>query len=138
MPCQRFAAVVGKPCSSIEGSRSCQLVEVRRTHSRNDWLSRRLPVGPSSQLQGNPQAFGEEPFQAEEPPGFVGKIATSDQAILLVALGAQTPVLLLWVVAHSGPGQGDMMKGGMFGEAGPQVGVQAQFHPGIPAADAHT
>ena len=59
--------------------------------------SSRLPVGPSSQLQGNPQAFGEEPFQAEEPRGFVGQIATSDQAILLVALGAQTPVLLLRV-----------------------------------------
>src|SRR5918994_6863009 len=96
--------------------------------------SSRLPVGSSSQLQGNPQAFGEEPFQAEEPPGFVGQIATSDQAILLVALGAQTPVLLLRVVAHPGPGQGDVMKGGVFGEAGPQVGVHAQFHPGIQAA----
>ena len=50
--------------------------------------SRWLPVGPSSQLQGNPQAFGEEPFQVEEPPGFVGQIATSDHAILLVTLGA--------------------------------------------------
>src|SRR5918996_2636786 len=107
---------------------------VRRTHSRIDGLSSRLPVGSSSQLQGNPQALGEKPFQAEEPPGFVGQIAASDQSILLVALGAQTPVLLLWVVAHSGPGQGNVMKGGMFGEAGPQVGVHAQFHPDIQAA----
>src|SRR5919107_6228220 len=113
---------MGKPCA------------VRRTHSRIDGLSSRLPVGSSSQLQGNPQAFGEEPFQAAEPPGFVGQIATSDQAILLVALGAQTPVLLLWVVAHSGPGQRDVMKGSVFGEAGPQVGVHAQFHLDVQAA----
>src|SRR5215216_5555784 len=97
-------------------------------------VTSRLPVGSSSQLQGNPQAFGEKPFQAAEPPGFLGQIATSDQSILLVALGAQTPVLLLRVVAHSGPGQGDVMKGGVFGEAGPQVGIHAQFHPDIQAA----
>src|SRR5829696_1956526 len=107
---------------------------VGSTVLRNEGLSSRLPVGPSSQLQGNPQAFGEEPFQAAEPSGFVGQVATSDQAILLIALGAQTPVLLLWVVAHSGPGPGDVMKGGVFGEAGPQVGVHAQFHPDIQAA----
>src|SRR5215218_807195 len=107
---------------------------VGSTVLRNEGLTSRLPVGPSSQLQGNPQAFGEEPFQAAEPPGFVVQIATSDQVILLVALGAQTPVLLLRVVAHSGPGPGDVMKGGVFGEAGPQVGVHAQFHPSIQAA----
>src|SRR5215210_8903111 len=106
---------------------------VGSTVLRNEGLSSRLPVGSSSQLQGNPQAFGEEPFQAAEPPGFVGQIATSDQAILLVALGAQTPVLLLWVVAHSRPGQRDMMKGGVFCEAGPQVGVHAQFHLDVQA-----
>src|SRR5918994_286604 len=113
---------------------ACCGVEVRRTHPRNDGLTSRLPVGSSSHLQGNPQAFGEKPFQATEPPGFVGQIATSDQAILLVALGAQTPVLLLWVVAHSGPGQRDVMKESVFGEAGPQVGVHAQFHLDVQAA----
>jgi hypothetical protein len=107
---------------------------VGSTVLRNDGLSSMLPVGSSSQLQGNPQASGEEPFQAAEPPGFVGQIATSDQAIFLVGLGAQTTVLLLWVVAHSGPGPGDVVQGGVFGEAGPQVGVHAQFHPDVQAA----
>jgi hypothetical protein len=53
---------------------------VGSTELRNDGLSSKLPVGSSSQLQGNPQASGEEPFLAAEPPGFVGQIATSDQA----------------------------------------------------------